>query len=306
MANVNKYYKTAFAENGSRLDVPDESISGAVAFNSGFGSDYELPQGDPSRKRIERDKFNDLIYGITKNIKQIQERSFPTWIEDRGDGDPFFYSRGAIVYHQSDYYVSNAAFNTGIPGADSRWEKLDFLDLVEQATESKAGIAEIATQSEVNAGTDNSRFVTPLKLKSALTSNIPIATESISGVVRVATQAEVDEGSNAKRMVTPLTLSKALPFEKSSVQSSPSKVADVVYTNTTGKPLQVNILVRFSDGTGTNPGQFRIQGFTTINLGTPAQPEITTICSIVPPGQTYELVTSGSNWTRTWWAELIG
>lgn len=306
MANVNKYYKTAFAENGSRLDVPDESVSGAVAFNSGYGSDYQLPQGDPSRKRIERDKFNDLIYGITKNIKQIQERSFPTWIEDKGDGNPFLYSPGAIVYHQLNYYVSNTAFNNGIPGADSRWEKLDFLNLVEQATESKAGVAEIATQSEVDVGTDNSRFVTPLKLKSALTSNIPSATESSSGVVRIATQAEVDGGSNAQKMVTPVTLSRILPFKRSSIQSIPSKVANVVYTNTTGKPLQVNILVRFSDGTAPNIGQFRIQGFTTLRLGRPARPEIATICSIVPPGKTYELVTSDTDWKLEWWAEVIG
>lgn len=36
---------------------------------------------------------------------------------------------------------------------------------VDQATESTPGIAEIATQAETNAGTDDSRFVTPLKLK---------------------------------------------------------------------------------------------------------------------------------------------
>jgi len=35
------------------------------------------------------------------------------------------------------------------------------------ATETVAGIAEIATQAEVDAGTDDARFVTPLKLKAA-------------------------------------------------------------------------------------------------------------------------------------------
>lgn len=37
---------------------------------------------------------------------------------------------------------------------------------LDQATETVAGIAEIATQVETNAGTDNTRFVTPLKLAS--------------------------------------------------------------------------------------------------------------------------------------------
>jgi hypothetical protein len=43
---------------------------------------------------------------------------------------------------------------------------------VEQATESISGIAEIATQAEVNTGSDDQRIVTPLKLKTALTAAI--------------------------------------------------------------------------------------------------------------------------------------
>lgn len=40
------------------------------------------------------------------------------------------------------------------------------------ATETRTGIAEIATQAEVNAGTDDLRFVTPLKLKTYLDANV--------------------------------------------------------------------------------------------------------------------------------------
>lgn len=38
------------------------------------------------------------------------------------------------------------------------------------ATESRTGLAEIATQAETNTGTDDSRFITPLKLKTYVTS----------------------------------------------------------------------------------------------------------------------------------------
>lgn len=41
--------------------------------------------------------------------------------------------------------------------------------IVGQATETSAGIAEIATQAETNTGTDDQRIVTPLKLKTNLT-----------------------------------------------------------------------------------------------------------------------------------------
>lgn len=50
--------------------------------------------------------------------------------------------------------TNNIAFTPFITGAAA-------------ATESAAGIAEIATQSETDAGTDDQRFVTPLKLKTS-------------------------------------------------------------------------------------------------------------------------------------------
>lgn len=48
-----------------------------------------------------------------------------------------------------------------------RWSGTTYVEISAspaQATESQAGIAEIATQSEVNTGTDDQRIVTPLKL----------------------------------------------------------------------------------------------------------------------------------------------
>ena len=67
MANVNRYYKTPFAESGNKAEVPDISTAGAVGYDTGFGPDYELPQGSATRKRIERPLYNGLNFGITKN-----------------------------------------------------------------------------------------------------------------------------------------------------------------------------------------------------------------------------------------------
>lgn len=39
MANETKYFKTPFAETGTRAEVPNASVGGAVGFDTGFDSD---------------------------------------------------------------------------------------------------------------------------------------------------------------------------------------------------------------------------------------------------------------------------
>lgn len=83
---------------------------------------------------------------------------------------------------------------------------------VQSATESLEGVAEIATQSEVDAGVDTSKFVTPATFNSAITTiladpaSLPDATEDQQGVLEIATQSETDAGVDDSRAVTPLKL----------------------------------------------------------------------------------------------------
>ena len=96
---------------------------------------------------------------------------------------------------------------------------------IDQATETVAGIAAIATSAEVTTGTEDAKMVTPLKLEgwngstnivsvgtvtagtwqgatigSAYLTN---ATETALGIIEIATQAEVDAGASALLSVTP-------------------------------------------------------------------------------------------------------
>ncbi len=121
MANENRYYKTPFAESGDKTEVPNVSTGGAVGYDTGFGPDYELPQGTVNRKRIERDMWNGLQNGVTGNLKQWQENLYPTWIEDNGDGVAFSYSEGMIVSHNNVDYVSLEGANQEEPGTGSKW-----------------------------------------------------------------------------------------------------------------------------------------------------------------------------------------
>ena len=84
-------------------------------------------------------------------------------------------------------------------GAWSAWVEFYHtgnLPAVGAATETAAGIAELATTAEVQAGTDTSRIVTPAGFAART------ATESGTGIVELATIAEVQAGTDTTRVVT--------------------------------------------------------------------------------------------------------
>lgn len=81
-----------------------------------------------------------------------------------------------------------------------------------QATETTAGIAEIADQAEVDAGTDDERFVTPLKL--ATFPAVNQATEDVKGIAEIADQAETDLGTDDERFITPLKFETSEQLEQ--------------------------------------------------------------------------------------------
>jgi microcystin-dependent protein len=68
------------------------------------------------------------------------------------------------------------------------------------ATESVKGVAELATNSEVQTGTDAERIVTPAGLASRT------ATETRTGIVELATNTETQAGTDTARAVTPAGL----------------------------------------------------------------------------------------------------
>lgn len=73
---------------------------------------------------------------------------------------------------------------------------------VTQATETALGVAEIATQAEMDAGLDDLRFVTPKKFVDTA------ASETVNGTLQLAAEADVtlDTPTVADKAVTPVTL----------------------------------------------------------------------------------------------------
>jgi len=77
-------------------------------------------------------------------------------------------------------------------------------DFLNTASETDQGVIEIATQSEVNAGADDQRAITPAKLSNYVSNpiNLPNSTELQRGVAEIATQSEVNAGVDDEKIVT--------------------------------------------------------------------------------------------------------
>ena len=106
---------------------------------------------------------------------------------------------------------------------------IDISERTKQATETKKGIAEIATQSETNTGTDDEKIVTPKKLATRT------ATESRTGIAAIATQQEVDDGQDDTKIVTPKKLNS---FWTSGIEK---QIVDITSTGLTEIYLNIQI-----------------------------------------------------------------
>ena len=72
-----------------------------------------------------------------------------------------------------------------------------------------AAAATEATQAEAEAGVNNTRKMTPLRVFQAIAARVKSATDAIAGIVELATSAEVRAGTDTARAVTPAGLAAA-------------------------------------------------------------------------------------------------
>ena len=94
------------------------------------------------------------------------------------------------------------------------------------ATDTRAGVVELATDAETQTGTDTARAITPANLSARS------ATESRTGVAEIATQAETDTGTDDARIVTPLKLKTNLDLHVA--DSSAAHAASAISFSPTG------------------------------------------------------------------------
>jgi hypothetical protein len=107
---------------------------------------------------------------------------------------------GSVAFNVGDVIVAKQ--NAASTSSATDWIQLEVNR--DQATESTLGLVSLATQTEVNTGTNTTDAVTPATLAGRT------ATETRSGIAEIATQAETDAGTDDATIVTPLKLKTLL------------------------------------------------------------------------------------------------
>lgn len=160
------------------------------------------------------------------------------------------------------------------------------------ATATAAGIVELATAAEVQAGTDATRAVTTAGLVSRT------ATDIRTGIVELATAAEVQTGTDTTRVVTPAGLAplRSIGVAQTWQDVASNRSVSTVYTNTTGRPIGVCVVHNIDTG----HIELFVGGLPLARAGVSLDSHLITVFGIVAPGSTYEIQVAGSLGVYSW------
>jgi len=128
---MEKFFAVPFAVAGNKTDVPNAAaIDGSVSFTQGYPIGYQQdPDIDPlTAKDIERNKFNGLLYNMTKALQELQAHAVPDFITSAmNEGTPWSYSKQDLVRWNNGVetltYESLVNSNTSLPSDTTKWRQ---------------------------------------------------------------------------------------------------------------------------------------------------------------------------------------
>ncbi len=221
MTNFTRKFLDEFAKDNKNTDL---TVYGSTA-NGGsiVSSDPEILQSNPkfregwkgatlenltnNTRNPVRNEWSALDYIHNYHINSILQKGGQDYnvLTEYFIGD-LVKDEGTAIFYKS---ITNNNIGNALTDI-ANWQligNLEDLQNLAQASETAAGIAELATQAETDAGTDDLRIVTPLKLQNK------VASETAAGIAELATQAETDAGTDDTKAITPLKLQGKFDLE---------------------------------------------------------------------------------------------
>lgn len=113
--------------------------------------------------------------------------------------------------------------------------------LVDLLGSGKLDLSALASQAEAIAGTDNTKWMTPLRVAQAIVAlaNIALATDTVAGKVELATNAETVTGTDTQRATHPAGVKAAIDAAVSALVNS--------------SPVTLNTLAEIATALGNDP-----------------------------------------------------
>ena len=134
---------------------------------------------------------------------------------------------GTVVVNQEDLLIALA----DLPAqTDSNFMTVE--SNRDQATESFMGVAKIATNADVTTGTNDTNFVTPLKLQNKLNSFPDYTTAGLSGEIYTAIATTTITSAGA--ILTPTTLYNGTAIGSNTIPANTLQVGDTIKTKLRG------------------------------------------------------------------------
>lgn len=161
------------AKTGEILSFPDVL--------RGWGITLDQTQGKPPIEWM-----NDAFNRIDLNNLYLLQQGIPEW-----DG-AIRYPINSIIKHADKIYLCTAENENNEPSsASDKWSLY-----IRNASEKDAGILKLATQAEVNTGTNDTNAVTPKKLAEKL-KKLPEASLTQKGIVQLTNTVDDSEDKSA-------------------------------------------------------------------------------------------------------------
>lgn len=271
--------------NFTMLNVPfaNGAISTEIApfpdWNRGLGIAFEQTDGKPEMKGL-----NGLFQVLTISILYLKQRGISEW------DSALEYPANAFVTEGAKLYKSKRT-NTG-----------------KQPSLSQLDWDVWASISDISVST-NGNLKKTVASDGSVTLEVPTATDAARGAVRFASNAEVANKQSVTAAITPanasaIAQSTDLGVGQNWYNVTSNRSIDSIYTNNTGKPIQVLVSIR-GTGATTDSISVTVGGVSILQTGNIIENDITNVAFIVPNNTTYsvsKLTTHIPNIVT--WAEL--
>ena len=258
---------TAFANS-----APSNEIEAFPDYDRGLGIAFDQTDGKPEMKGL-----NGLFSLLTVSLLALKQRGILTWTTG------FEYKQGAFVVESTRLYQAKTDNTSKQPSlSQNDWQVW-------------------ASVSDIDVDT-NGNIIKTAKVGGAFTLKVEDATTTTKGVARFATATEVVNKSGVTAAVTPsgaatIAQSTALGVGQTWQDVTSSRFSGVTYTNNTGKPIQV--LIVLNGGASTTGNSIAVGGVTIATFNTHSS-MTAPFSFIVPSNQTYRLnlKTSINSWAE--------